>query len=88
MRELLAKRLTEPCRTELTSYCPSMDLVATVTQTHKVDVWRMNAQRVFGLAPDEDDNYAIEGLAWRSDGTLLPSPAICCGCRRPLRCQS
>ncbi len=73
MRELLSKRLTEPCRPELTSCCPSMDLVATVTQRNTVDVWRWNGQRVFGLARDEDEDYSVSGLAWKSDGTCRSS---------------
>lgn len=68
MRELLSKRLTEPCRPEITSCCPSMDLIATVTQRNTIDVWRLNGQRVFGLTRDDDEDYTVNGLAWKSDG--------------------
>jgi Anaphase-promoting complex subunit 4 WD40 domain len=53
-----------------------MDLIATVTQTCAVDVWRINGQRVFGFAPDEAGDQNIEGLAWRNDGTLASNPSI------------
>ena len=68
MRELLSKRLTEPCQPELSSCCPAIDLVATVTQRNSIDVWRLNGQAVFGLTGDEDEDYSVDGLAWKSDG--------------------
>ncbi|RMD41056.1 hypothetical protein DV735_g4067, partial [Chaetothyriales sp. CBS 134920] len=48
-----------------------MDLVATVSETGSVDVWRFNGQRVFGLLPEEGQGQAVEGLAWKADGRLL-----------------
>ncbi|KAJ9616326.1 hypothetical protein H2200_000044 [Cladophialophora chaetospira] len=68
-----------------------MDLVATVTKTDSVDVWRLNGQRVFGasFAKEEDEDGEegappgaggshednVKGLAWRRDGQIL---AVAC----------
>ena len=65
------KRLTEPCRLDLTAYCPTMDLVATVSEKQGVDVWRKNGQRVFGLPANDEGDSVVEGLAWKSDGQML-----------------
>lgn len=70
MEERAVKRLLEPCRRSLTAFCPTMDLVATVSKKDTVDVWRYNGQRVFGLMP-EDDPTQICGVAWRPDGKML-----------------
>jgi anaphase-promoting complex subunit 4 len=71
MEERAAKRLLERCRSSLTAFCPTMDLVATVSDKDVVDVWRYNGQRVFGLALDDDQQSRISGLAWKSDGKML-----------------
>jgi anaphase-promoting complex subunit 4 len=76
MRERTAKRLLEPCRSSFTAYCPTMDLVATVSKKDVIDVWRYNGQRVFGLHNDNEEGDArtrrtVEGLAWREDGRML-----------------
>ena len=68
MRDKTVKRLLEPCHSSLTAACPTMNLVATVSKKHAVDVWRFNGQRVFGLPVEEDDSRTVEGLAWRADG--------------------
>ncbi|ETN46305.1 uncharacterized protein HMPREF1541_00489 [Cyphellophora europaea CBS 101466] len=71
MRDKTVKRLLEPCHSSLTAACPTMNLVATVSKKHAVDVWRFNGQRVFGLPVEEDDSRTVEGLAWRADGKML-----------------
>jgi anaphase-promoting complex subunit 4 len=71
LREKLVKRLTEPCCSELTAPCPSMDLIATVTQRNTVDVWRSNGQRVFGLTHEDDDNSEVSDVVWKSNGMTL-----------------
>ena len=71
---------------DLFAYCPTMDLVATVTKKDSVDVWRLNGQRVFGASfakeEEEDDENGgalkaeaekegnVKGVAWRKDGEL------------------
>lgn len=70
MHQIAIKTLTEPCRPELLCYCPTMDLVATVTEKQAVNVWRLNGQRVFGLMPDVENAPQVVGLIWKSDGRL------------------
>lgn len=73
MHQIATRILTEPCITSasdstapgpgpgpsLFAYCPTMDLVATVSQPlprgkASVDVWRLNGQNVFGANFDDD----------------------------------
>ncbi|KAJ4589846.1 hypothetical protein HRR82_000247 [Exophiala dermatitidis] len=78
MHQIAARSLTEPCRVNLLSYCPTMDLIATVTpagygsgQTAKdiVDVWRLNGQRVFGATFESaDDHDGTPAAARRHEG--------------------
>lgn len=64
MHQIASRVLTEPCiplPSGLFAYCPTMDLVATVSQQSArdkavVDVWRLNGQRVFGASFGEDDD--------------------------------
>ncbi|RMZ88517.1 hypothetical protein DV736_g4259, partial [Chaetothyriales sp. CBS 134916] len=69
--ELVLKRLLEACKPWLTAYCPTMDLVATVSEAGSVDVWRFNGQRVFGLSAEDGQGKRVEGLAWKADGRML-----------------
>ena len=71
MDMISTKRLTEPCRPELTAYCPTMDLIATVSDKQGVDIWRRNGQRVFGLPVNDEADNVVEGLAWKTDGRML-----------------
>lgn len=54
MHTVATRVLTEPCvpSAALVAYCPTMDLVATVTRGGAVDVWRLNGQKVFGAVFD------------------------------------
>ncbi|KAK4935709.1 hypothetical protein LTR10_023293 [Elasticomyces elasticus] len=57
MHQIAARILPDPCRPNLMAYCPTMDLVATVTpKSEQVDVSRLNGQRVFGAAFEEEDD--------------------------------
>lgn len=61
-----------------------MDLIATVTRSGNVDVWRLNGQRVFGASFDhgEEDvegDHGVDGVVgkvkavcWRRDGEFPP----------------
>jgi anaphase-promoting complex subunit 4 len=72
MSERISKRLIEPCRPSMTTLCPTMDLVATVSQKNTVDVWRFNGQRVFGFTSVEDEpDRKVDGVSWRSDGKII-----------------
>ena len=84
MHQISSRAVVEPFLPGLFAYCPTMDLVATVTKKDSIDVWRLNGHRVFGasFAKDEDEDEGgggaaksegqgegnVKGLAWRSDG--------------------
>lgn len=83
MHQISARTLPEPYlpAPDLFAYCPTMDLIATVSQRDSADVWRLNGQRVFGakLGKDEEDNGDdgdvgrdgkgfVRALGWRRDG--------------------
>lgn len=71
------KSLPTKCKTQAVAYCPSMDLIALVTEDEKLSVFRLNGQRVFGgsfggdpyLGEDEADGE-IRGMAWKGNGEL------------------
>ena len=64
MHQISTRVATEPFLAKLFAYCPTMDLVATVTRKDGVDVWRLNGQRVFGATfareGDHDDVGEVE----------------------------
>ncbi len=63
MHPIATRTLIEPCRPDLVAYCPTMDLVATVTKKGgHVDVWRLNGQRVFGATFETEDDGDDVGL--------------------------
>lgn len=76
------KSLPAKCKPGSLTYCPTMDLIALVTDDDELCVFRLNGQRVFGgsfkgdpyLGEDEADGE-IRGLAWKNNGNLsfLPS---------------
>ena len=68
-----SKQLPEPCTDSTISYCPTMDLVAVATDSG-VTVFRLNGQRVFGIANSGGiDNWGVVkgGLTWSSNGQFL-----------------
>jgi anaphase-promoting complex subunit 4 len=89
MHQIATRTTTEPFIPALTAYCPTMDLIATVTEKGNVDVWRLNGQRVFGglfklsdiintetgeTVPAEP-GCPVKEISWRRDGQVL---AIVC----------
>ncbi|PLB37356.1 putative anaphase-promoting complex component Cut20/Apc4 [Aspergillus candidus] len=76
------KSLPAKCKPGSLTYCPTMDLIALVTDDDELCVFRLNGQRVFGgsfkgdpyLGEDEADGE-IRGLAWKNNGYLL---AVAC----------
>lgn len=71
------KQLPEPCTDSTISYCPTMDLVAVATNSG-VTVFRLNGQRVFGIANGGGkDAWGVvkAGLTWSSNGQFL---AVAC----------
>ncbi|KAK2787269.1 hypothetical protein FQN51_003429 [Onygenales sp. PD_10] len=75
------KTLTSKCKPGSLTYCPTMDLVALASVDEKVDVFRLNGQRVFGGVYGEGDGGRSGGggevrrIRWKGSGNLL---AIVC----------
>lgn len=64
------KILLRPIHPHLISYCPTMDLIALVTDEENLDVYRINGQRAFGLKHKSED-VVIEALRWQWNGAGL-----------------
>ncbi|KIW88242.1 uncharacterized protein Z519_11353 [Cladophialophora bantiana CBS 173.52] len=91
MHQISKRMLTDPFVPSLFAYCPTMDLVVTVTGKGIMDVWRLNGQRVFGSNFPKDEGTGgdvggnaaanksgggnVRAVAWRRDGQIL---AIAC----------
>ncbi|KAL4913499.1 anaphase-promoting complex, cyclosome, subunit 4-domain-containing protein [Aspergillus aurantiobrunneus] len=72
------KSLPAKCKANMLAYCPTMDLIALVTEDEELRVFRLNGQKVFGGSfkgdpyLDEDDGSGeIRALRWKNDGHLL-----------------
>ena len=61
------KILLHPIYPTLIAYCPSMDLIAVVTDEENLDVYRINGQRAFGLKRKNDD-VTVDALQWEFNG--------------------
>ncbi|KAH0837523.1 anaphase-promoting complex component Cut20/Apc4 [Fonsecaea pedrosoi] len=62
MHQISKRMFTDPFVPPLFAYCPTLDLVATVTAKGSVDVWRLNGQRVFGFnfPRDEEEEKDVD----------------------------
>ncbi|KAL4809251.1 anaphase-promoting complex, cyclosome, subunit 4-domain-containing protein [Aspergillus unguis] len=76
------KSLPAKCKADLIAYCPTMDLIALVTEDDELHVFRLNGQKVLGGSwkgdpyLDEDDGSGeIRALEWKHNGRTL---AIAC----------
>ncbi|KAL2833937.1 putative anaphase-promoting complex component Cut20/Apc4 [Aspergillus pseudoustus] len=76
------KSLLAKCKADMLTYCPTMDLIALVTEDDELRVFRLNGQKVFGGSfkgdpyLDEDDGGGeILALRWKNNGRLL---AVAC----------
>lgn len=80
------KALPQPVHPRLISYCPTMDLVAVITQEETLDVYRLNGQRAFGLKRKTFESK-VDSICWKFNGIgpFLPSWAGYCSARDPLR---
>ena len=63
------KALQQRCKPHTLSYCPTMDLVALVTEDEQFQVFRLNGQKVFG-ASYASSNVSISHLRWKPNGKL------------------
>ncbi|KAJ4360137.1 uncharacterized protein N0V89_000697 [Didymosphaeria variabile] len=64
------KILLHPIHPQLISYCPTMDLIALVTDEENLDVYRVNGQKAFGVKRKSDD-ITVETLKWQWNGAGL-----------------
>lgn len=73
MKELLLqaeKALQSVIHPNLVSYCPTMDLIAVVSQEENLDVYRLNGQRAFGRRR-KDVTSTVNSICWKFNGTAL-----------------
>ncbi|KAF1986422.1 hypothetical protein K402DRAFT_463704 [Aulographum hederae CBS 113979] len=68
--QLAEKVLPHPIRPSLISICPTMELVAVVTEDEQVDVYRFGGQRAFSL-PRRRLESTIRSLRWKFNGVYL-----------------
>ncbi|KAF2715427.1 hypothetical protein K504DRAFT_457593 [Pleomassaria siparia CBS 279.74] len=64
------KILLHPIHPHLISYCPTMDLIAIVTDEENLDVYRINGQRAFGLKRKNSD-ASIDCICWEFNGQAI-----------------
>jgi anaphase-promoting complex subunit 4 len=64
------KILLHPIHPHLIAYCPSMDLVAIVTDEENLDVYRINGQRAFGLKRKSED-VTVDAIQWEFNGKSI-----------------
>ena len=64
------KILLHPIRPHLITYCPTMDLIAVVTDEENLDVYRINGQRAFGLKRKSED-VSVDALQWEFNGKSI-----------------
>jgi anaphase-promoting complex subunit 4 len=61
------KILLHPIHPHLISYCPTIDLIALVTDEENLDVYRINGQRAFGLKRKSSD-VSVDCICWEYNG--------------------
>ncbi|KAL8693429.1 MAG: hypothetical protein Q9218_001739 [Villophora microphyllina] len=64
------KTMQTPVKPNQLAYCPTMDLLALATADERVEVFRVNGQRVFGVNRD-DSAGNVTSLQWKPDGQSL-----------------
>ena len=70
MLTMLAEKIApKALKPDQVAYCPTMDLVAVATIDEQVQVFRLNGQRVFGVA-NKKPSCKITQLRWKPNGQL------------------
>ncbi|KAF3041164.1 hypothetical protein E8E12_009334 [Didymella heteroderae] len=64
------KILLHPVHPHLIAHCPTMDLIAVVTDEESLDVYRINGQRAFGLKRKNDD-VTVDTIQWEFNGKSI-----------------
>ncbi|MCJ1440240.1 MAG: hypothetical protein MMC23_000723, partial [Stictis urceolatum] len=62
--EVAEKVLPQAIKPGLVAYCPTMDLIALATRDEQVHVFRLNGQRVFGVANKATDCTIVQ-ITWK-----------------------
>lgn len=73
-RILYRKALPVPARPGLAAWSPQLDLIAIVTSNENILLYRMNGQRVWGVAHRKDkmaSDVRVERMQWRPDGLFI-----------------
>jgi hypothetical protein len=65
------KEFAQPIRLRLTRCCPTMDLVAVITNEEQLDVYRFNGQRAFGLQR-KNASSTVSSVCWKYNGKNNP----------------
>lgn len=65
------KAIQQKIKPQTLAYCPTMDLVALVTEDEDLHVFRLNGQRVFG-ASYGDAGVQVSRLRWKPNGSNVP----------------
>lgn len=70
---LLAERyVSQPINPKLLAYCPTMDLLAVATLDEQVHVYRLNGQKVFGVA-NRQALGGVNQIKWKPNGKISKS---------------
>lgn len=68
MLHMLAEKAVQPLiNPQHLTYCPTMDLIALATIDEKVQVYRLNGQRVFGVRSKQPTVKVIH-IRWKPNG--------------------
>lgn len=68
MADPLAEKLVQPAvNPRHLAYCPTMDLIALASIDEHIHVYRLNGQRVFGIANKQSANK-VNQIKWKPNG--------------------
>ncbi len=80
MADFMAEKIVQPAiDPNLAAYCPTMDLIALSTIDGQIHVFRLNGQKVFGVATRKDSGE-VNQIRWKPNGsadTNYPWEARC-----------
>ncbi|KAL9035554.1 MAG: hypothetical protein Q9214_006526 [Letrouitia sp. 1 TL-2023] len=67
---LAEKYVSQPINPKLLAYCPTMDLLAVATLDEQVYVYRLNGQKVFGVA-NRQAHGGVNQIKWKPNGQSI-----------------
>lgn len=69
MADWLAEKVVQPAANpDHLAYCPTMDLISLATIDEQVHVFRLNGQKVFGVASKRTP-AKVRRIIWKPNGT-------------------